>query len=239
MFQQPLLADIWGWIVPVVIIIIYALNHLLSGGKAQQAQKQRQQQAKRRAAQGERALQQPAQPQQPPPQALPRPQQAGGQDSLHDEIEQFLRRANERRKEKAQRSTLPERVTPLEPAPPARAEQPVDVQPVEHSFDAVATSVAQHFNSSRSFEQRAEHMADQVEKADDDMQRHLKQAFDHRLGTLRTTGQPDSAAVATDQPAAPAQPPTVALGMAGVLNPQNLKQAILLKEILERPVDRW
>lgn len=236
MFQQPLLADVWGWIVPVVIIIIYALNHLLSGGKAQQAQKQRQQQAKRRAAQGERAFQQPAQ-QQPPQQARPRPQQSG-QESLHDEIEQFLRRANERRKEKTQRSALPERTAPLEPVPPARTEQPVDVQPVEHSFDSVATSVAQHFASSRNFEQRAEHMADQIEQADDDMERHLKQAFDHRLGTLRAT-QADSAAPA-DTSTAPAPPQSMALGMAGVLaNPQNLKQAILLKEILERPVDRW
>lgn len=221
-------ADIWSWIVPLVIVVIYLLNHLLAGNKAQ-GQKPAQQ--RRRPPQGERPLaQQPGQ----------RPQQQAGQDPLQSEIEQFLQRANERRKEKARRSTPPQQRA--KPAPPPRqlvpVEEPVDVEPLERDFDSVATSVEKHFSSSRQFESRAEHLADDVSQADEQMQRHLHQAFDHRLGTLGSS-QPSDVHATEPSPNVDA-PASTAKAVAGLLaNRQNIKQAVLLKEILERPVDRW
>lgn len=73
-----------------------------------------------------------------------------------------------------------------------------------------------------------------------DVARHVQDAFAHDLGHLHSGLEK-----ATDEPAkvAPARP--VARGLsardlvAAARDPATIRQAILLREILERPVDRW
>src|SRR5262245_13275578 len=138
MFHLELIAaDLWGWVVPAAFIIIYIINHLLTAGRG--GQQQPGQQRRRAAPQGERPL-----GQQPP-------REQGGQAQINAEIEQFLKRANQRRMEKAGREAPQQRKPASEPpktiAPPLK-EQPTDVRTLEsRDFDSVATSVAQHLGN--------------------------------------------------------------------------------------------
>ena len=234
MFDLKLFAvDLWGWLVPAVFIIIYLINHLLAAGKAAGGQQQPAGEQRRRAAgPGERPLR----PGQPPAQ--------GGPAQINAEIEQFLKRANERKMEKVRRETAPARTPPKEPSKPLSqplTEQAVDVIPLEHrEFDAVAASVQQHLGS-RGFQQRAERLADDISQADEHMERHLQAAFGHRVGTLSSSDPVASTTPLTDVgPMATDDRTATAKGLAGLLaNQDNIKQAIMLKEILDRPVDRW
>jgi hypothetical protein len=221
-----LAADWWNWVIPAVFIIIYLLNHVLSGAKAAGGAKPPQPQRRRVPT--------------PPPDRAARPQQpAPGQAQLNTEIEQFLKRANERRMEKARRDLAPEPASPApSPPPPRPAEPAIDVTPLDRDFNAVEKSVKQHLGN-RGFQERAEHLADDILRQEAEMQRHLEQAFSHRLGTLsgRDSTAPKAAAEA---PPATADRAATAMALAGILtNQSDIRKAILLKEILERPIDRW
>ena len=239
MLDAPLLAaDVWGWIVPVVVIAIYVISHLWNLIQGQQPQQQRpnqqrpNQQRRPLGQQGERPL--PGQPQQPP---------VAEQAHLNTEIEQFLKRANERREQKSRRAT--ER-SDAPTGPIQRRPQPtvaVDVeQPVERTdFNSVSSSVERHLGA-RSFEKRDELLAEDIDQADEEMELHLQQTFGHRVGTFDTAPSRD----AEDpqrinlRPSLTDDHPAAALALAGLLvNQASLRQAVLLKEILERPVDRW
>jgi len=73
-----------------------------------------------------------------------------------------------------------------------------------------------------------------------DVARHVQDAFAHDLGHLHSGLER-----ATDEPAkvAPARPAARGLSardlVAAARDPATIRQAILLREILERPVDRW
>ncbi|MFM8434531.1 MAG: hypothetical protein ACKOBP_04195 [Planctomycetia bacterium] len=72
------------------------------------------------------------------------------------------------------------------------------------------------------------------------MARHVQDAFAHDLGHLHSGLEK-----VTDEPAkvAPARPAARGLSardlVAAARDPATIRQAILLREILERPVDRW
>lgn len=234
MIQFVLIAagDWWSWLVPLAFIVIYLINHALAGGGKQAGKPQ---QPRRRAVPGERPLQPGGQG-----------QAKGGQTQLNAEIEQFLRRANERRLEKARReapAARPAQSQPkpqLTPPPPPLREEPLEVMPLgQQDFDAVDESVARHMG--RGLASQVEHLAAEVEHADEEMEQHLKQVFDHRLGSLGREA-PEHAGAPRDlkSPVGRADPQARAKALAGLLaNRQGIRQAIVLREILERPVDRW
>lgn len=248
MIIPPLLADIAEWIVPVLVITFFVISHLWNAIKGTQ------QQAPQRRPQLERPLK-------PQPTdgrgaaSQPVAKQATGQGQLNAEIDQFLKRANERRGEKGgekgrrpQESSRPQPgrqqpglAQPKAPLPSEKAagNQPRPVAPQRRGFDTVAESVQQHLGD-RTFEQREQRLADDVVRAEQQLSQHVEQAFTNRLGTLGpgegSTPKPAelAAVVSNDDRSA------AALAVAGLLiNQQNLRQAVLLKEILERPVDRW
>ncbi|MGD9720886.1 MAG: hypothetical protein AB7O59_14440 [Pirellulales bacterium] len=234
--------DLLTFLVPLVFFVIYALNQLLAA-KANQQPKGNPPQRRPNQPRAER----PMRPPQPP-----EPQ--GGAAQLNAEIEQFLKRASQRRgerpaRERAARTQPPPKApqrsparTPRSATPPAPLrEEPVDVEPVEtRDFDAVAASVEQHIGR-RDFTQRTEHLADDIVRADQQMEAHLHEAFDHRVGTLPDQASRQGEARATDtgteaQRAAPA----AAAALVEILRtPQGMRQAIVLGEILARPVERW
>jgi hypothetical protein len=220
-----LAADWWNWLIPAVFIIIYLLNHLLSGAKAAGAAKPPQPQRRRVPA--------------PQPEHAARPQQpAPGQAQLNAEIEQFLKRANERRMEKARREAAPPSARPAATPPPRLAEPATDATPPDRDFNAVEKSVKQHLGN-RGFQERAEHLADDILRQEAEMQRHLEQAFSHQVGTLGG-GESTTPKAAAQAPPATADRAATAKALAGILaNQADIRQAILLKELLERPTDRW
>jgi hypothetical protein len=179
-------------------------------------------------------------PQRPPVQQAP-PGDAG----VNPEIEEFLRRAAQRRsaqqgqapqpKRPAQRppQARPAKPPPLPSAPPARQElTPADVVS-EVEAPRVASHVAEHLDN-REFQQRTSKLTN-VDKEADDIKQHVHDVFDHQLGSLtkKATGQTLVPAEAVTQAEA-VHPVAALLG-----NSQNIRQAVILNEILTRPIDRW
>jgi hypothetical protein len=132
---------------------------------------------------------------------------------------------------------------PLRPAAPVVVEAEIvdedDLTPVRPPLSRVAQHVAQHLDTS-DFAERAERMADVTEQADERMESHLHQAFDHRLGNISAGTQSITAAVtpvADDEVRARVAHSHPLLSM--LRQPQSVRNAIILSELLERPVKNW
>jgi hypothetical protein len=201
--------------------------------------------------------------------AAPRPAapqaNAGGKKNVFDEIEQFLARA----RQQAQQANNPQQPRPGQPAnvPPRPAvtvqtisARPMSSEPVmaeviepRRNLAGAATTqsgqlagrhqVATHVSdylSTADMNAQVDRLGDAVEIADDVMEAHLKQVFDHRVGTLsQDSAQPATAPAGIDSQkkairrAAP-------VGVAAMLaNTGSIRQAIIANEILQRPSDRW
>ena len=214
-----LLADAdWLRLAPAIIFfLVWLVNHVLSASKPKP----------------------PAQrPVQRPQMAPPRPQPAAppsNQSRLASEIEDFLRRANERRLEKARE--------PQGAAPPRQAsrgrtrlpEAPVDVEVVDSGppGESVAAHVARRL-ANRQFEERGSHLADDILKDDVERKQHQQQVFGHHVGMLKdtSTSAENTAPTVADALAIP----TIA---ALLRDGPSVKQAVILNEILLRPEHRW
>ena len=96
----------------------------------------------------------------------------------------------------------------------------------------------------RHLSERAATLVSPVERADENVADHLHSVFDHGLGSL-SSGAPGGAAAPPDQSyfAGGAALPAAQVGAAGfaalLANSQNLAQAIVLNEILQRPEHNW
>jgi hypothetical protein len=176
----------------------------------------------------------------PPPKPAPR-------DALSNEIDDFLRRAAQRRQQN-QSAGPPRRPPAAERAKPIQrpAEQPASAEVVARPMgDEVERSLKKFTEEKKQFEQRAARLGGEVAQADDKIEAHLKEKFSHRLGTLER--QPGvTAAPLAPQPTTDAGAPTVtvsataAAGFAALLTTaDNIRQAVVLTEILNRPTDRW
>lgn len=224
----------WLQLLVPLAFFLYAIIQLLSAKAGPQARKPPQ----RKPEQAERPLR-------PAPQA---PLPGSPQAQLNAEIEQFLRRAGERRERSRPPSASPPKPPQApRPAAPVGAERrprsekrpgaPPPPEPRRREISTVAAEVEQYMGQ-RGFAQRTEHLADDIVKADAQMEEHLKQAFSRKVGTL-DDASPAAAGPVTD--VAPAiQAASPAESFAGMLaNPQNVRQAIILTEILARPEHRW
>jgi hypothetical protein len=223
------LEDWLKFIVPLVFFVIWALNQLIAASKVKPKEG--------RAAPPRRKPEPTERPLRPvPPPANPAGQQSG-QAQLNAEIEQFLKRAGQRRGEKQPRQQAATKAPPKAPPRPPR-EEPVDVEPVSKRDD-VARSVEKHLGN-RGFSQRAEHLAEEVARADQQMEEHLQQAFSHKVGTLGGAEPPSETPLTDTQTTVQSQRSAMATAIAGILaDPQNIRQMIVLKEILDRPESRW
>ena len=158
--------------------------------------------------------------------ARQRGQNAPRSKPLEDEISEFLRKAAQRRGGAAPAAR------PSQPAarqPRARREEPLEVSPLG--------------DSPQRFKPLESGLATQAQ-ADAAMEGHLRQVFDHGLGQLSAAGQspvPEASPRTTsgDQALADA----LALGPGGLVgllaSGATMRQAIVLNEIIQRPVDRW
>jgi len=206
-------------VVPIVFFVIYAINQLLAARKpATPARK----------------------PQPRPPQPPPATPQTSSQSKLNDEIDQFLKRANVRRGDRPKQAAPIAR--PAKAPPKSLVERRLDAKPVTpREKSSVAASVEKHL-SNRTFSQRADHLAEDIVRGDQQMEQHLQKAFSHRVGTLSDVQQPTgSQAPATDtETAVVVAPNSAANAIAGLLaDPTTFRQMIILHEILQRPENRW
>jgi hypothetical protein len=188
--------------------------------------------ARRAAAQGQRPPQPPSQPS--PPQAQqpvwtpPAPQQP------------FQQRP-------------PQPVYPQPPAPPQRRPgslaDVVMLEPVE-LVDAEIVEVApprrdlasrpagSQFRGSQAIAQHAQQLGAEVDLADDKLEAHLHQVFDHKVGDLKRSTM-EAGAISPSQAARDAPLPGAVSIAAMLVDPQSLRNAILMAEILRRPEENW
>ena len=174
-----------------------------------------------------------------------RPAQAGPgrQDPVAGELEDFLRRAA------GGGGQQPARRPP--PAPPARPQprprppvaRPVVAEPVvaEAADDLeIIESVADHMSHSQAKSRFPSQLSSSSDESD-----NVSRKFDQPMGQFGSTQEKAHAAALVEPEANAAEivesmPPTAAAGLSAMLaSPTSLRQAILLKEILERPVHRW
>lgn len=148
---------------------------------------------------------------------------------MSDDIEKFLRQAAAKRRNRPQADIefiQPQKQQPIEA-------EIVPAQPVHDS--GVSSHVQQHLDTEK-FDERASHMGEHVGLADEKMEAHLHEEFDHVLGKLQDTSQGVEEPSTADQPAVSLTPTDI---VHMFHSPHTVRQAILMSEILKRPEDRW
>lgn len=170
---------------------------------------------------------------------------------MSDEIDDFIRRAAERRRQQGQgqrRAARPQQGQGQgKPAQRPRVQRPnvVDAEVISAEVvDDVARQVGRPLDS-QGFDQRAAQLGEETAQADDRLEARLHQTFDHQLGRLQqasTAGPQATARTATDVAAAvttAAGNEMLAFLVGALRSPQQVRQAIILSDILQRPEHRW
>jgi hypothetical protein len=220
-------------IIGIIVVIIWAFMQLAGKNKGPQ-----------------QPMNQPARKPQPRPKA----QQPAGTD-LRKEIEAFLRQATGQGgagqgggQQAGQRQPQGGRAADAvrgqgkgRSGQGRREELPVEAEVVseeqleQRMARARVESEEKQRRRTREFQQRAEHLADDVEVADVKMREHLEEKFDHQVGRLTSNSQQKSAAAET----APEPAPTPVNLSNWLRRPANVRQALVVSEILQRPEHRW
>jgi hypothetical protein len=197
------------WIVFVVAIIIFIVSVISKLSKAAREGKQR-----------------------PPPQPAQRPQGK----ALEDEIGEFMRRAAKRQAGKS---------PPPKPARPVAA-KPVEVEVVkEKPLGGALSEHVQDYLDTGEFNQRSASLGSEVTQEVSQLDQRLHGVFDHQISDLAAKpGETSMPTTAQDSPLPEDQATgatlVTAAGIFAVLSdPENVRQAIVINEILRRPEDRW
>jgi len=227
-------------IIPIVVFTIWVINAIASANKNK--------------------------PQPRPPAARPAGQNPRQGRGPLEEVEQFLREARKAMDAQQRPQQRPQQVPPRQPQraaaqkqkPTARLQKPTAKKPdkpqqrksisdaprlksqlVERDLDevrrgdSVSQHVQQHLGTDK-FDDRAGQFSHIKRSVDQDINAHVKSAFDHQVGRLAQQGDGSAAQ------------PTSALGESPAVqiaellrDPQNLRNAIILQEILQPPTHRW
>jgi hypothetical protein len=180
-----------------------------------------------------------------PPVRPPRPVQPSTPSTVQNEIEDFLRRANQKKTTPTARPQRPQPVRSKSGEKPVRAEV-VRAEVVRER--PVGGDVEQHvkkYLDEEGFERRSKKMGEEVAESDDKIERHLKSVFDHSLSKIAATpgvtASPTSTKLADTAPEITLATPSVAATDIAALfgNPLSVRQAVLISEILNRPLERW
>jgi hypothetical protein len=173
---------------------------------------------------------------------------------MNDEIEEFIRRAAERRKQqggqrpppKPKPAQAPPQTPPQQPSssrpplarpvarPPVVEAEVVSAELAEH----VSSHVASHIDT-REFSERASHFGEQTALADDRLEARLHRKFDHAIGRLTTSSIaqvediPDPGIRPAGETAVRPASPDILRQM--LQSPQHVRNAIIMSEIFRRP----
>ena len=185
----------------------------------------------------------------PPPPKGParpvRPARPASAGTVQNEIEEFLRRANQKKASPGNRPPRPQ------PGRAKSGERPVRAEVVRAEVvreRPVGGEVEQHvkkYLDEDEFVRRSEKLGEEVVAADDKIERHLKSVFDHSLSKIAATpgvtASPTTAKLADTAPEITLATPSIAAGDVAALfgNPLSIRQAVIISEILNRPLERW
>jgi len=165
---------------------------------------------------------------------------------MKDEVEDFLRRVAQMRAQaeaqaKGQQRPQPKQAPkPPPPPPPRLAPAPLVVEPVPaeivdaelaESGDRVGRRVAQDLQGTEQIAEHTRRLGADVDAANDKMQAHLHQVFDHQLGRLKSTGGP-TALVETARTGSELSLDQI---MRLLRSPGSVRDAIVMSEVLRRP----
>ncbi|QDU94882.1 hypothetical protein [Lignipirellula cremea] len=152
-----------------------------------------------------------------------------------DEIADFIRRAAARRQQQQQGRPAPAPPPPA-PAPPQQQRPPSrrPAAPMEPEIVEV-----QLVENQGGLSHRDAHLADDIEQTDERMEAHLHTAFDHQLGSLDSSTE-----VASIKEFSYDDKPVEKKGLAHDLlamfrSKTDVRKAILMSEIFQRPEQRW
>ena len=145
------------------------------------------------------------------------------------DIEEFLRKAAERRNKKAEQAALPTAAPPTPsisnpPPRPPRSQMVVAPEEVEIiRTESVAKHVERHLNTSE-IALHVEQLGDVIEQADERMEAHIHKAINPNI----VKGTEEDASRSSAKLASP--------GLLHLLrSPKTIRQAIIIAEIMKRP----
>lgn len=178
----------------------------------------------------------------PPQPGAPKPPRQP-QKRLEDEIGEFLRRAAEGRRGPSapppKRSPQRTAQAPFRPlAPPKPVEAEVVPEPVG---DEIGRHVKKYIDTG-DFQRRSAELGERVASADQAMGQHLQGVFAHDVGQLsRPPGEAGglSSSAVSAAAASDAVSPLAGSVLRALSQPENVRQAIIINEILRRPEERW
>jgi hypothetical protein len=131
-------------------------------------------------------------------------------------------------------------------AEPVRAEVIAEVaQGQEKPVGGQVSEHVQKYLDEQAFRRRESELGKEVANADRQIDQHLQQVFDHRVSKLEAVPGEAAAPPAAYEPpdlvgSAADIPDSFATGLLELItNPDSLRQAIILSEILHRPEERW
>ncbi len=126
----------------------------------------------------------------------------------------------------------------LEPLPTL---QPVEAEVVDAELaeqtDRLGKYVARDLRGAQQIAEQVRHLGEEVNQADEKLEAHLHQVFDHKVGQLKKQAI-DSAAKTPE-----VGDEAITLSSANIAemmrSPQAIRNAIILGEVLHRPDERW
>jgi hypothetical protein len=163
------------------------------------------------------------------------------QQKIYDEVEEFLRRAAAKQQEPPPSVPLSTDTDQQRNRSRRRKKsvmQPVaEVQPVEEPLEN--RHLASRLDTS-GFDERASQLT-KVGQAQEAMESHLQQVFGRQVGNLAAEATRTPPATQDDPDAKRQGDPLANAGQLAAMlaNPQSIRQAIVMNEILTRPTSRW
>ncbi|MDX1964299.1 MAG: hypothetical protein SFX18_14190 [Pirellulales bacterium] len=177
------------------------------------------------------------------------------QKALQSEIEQFLRTAEEQKREKgkgprpaggktakpnaerprnSERGKQGNRNKPPPLAPVVMAEMVPEALSQRRSLaDTIASDLR-----NEQFERPSDSFS-QIPHEADDIKQHVRDVFEHRVGSLATEADLAATAAANTAQQQATLDKKALITKKDLLAPRNIRTAIILNEILHRPTDRW
>ena len=176
---------------------------------------------------------------------------------MADDLDEFLKQAAQRRQQRQkQRSDRPPVVQSNESSRPNQSQRPTPTPRLEQQ-DPIPTAKVVEYNqpytptvgnlSASLPSSSTSGVSDSVDQADERMQSHLKEVFQHEIGNLRQSDPKRSSKKKQkkepqlqETPATPAEiQPTAKVSSASLIaqlrDPQSLRMAIIAHEIMKRP----
>jgi hypothetical protein len=181
----------------------------------------------------------------PPPDKRPLPPRPAPAN-MADQIEEFMRRAIQHPPEEQARPAAQASRAEVVMASPAI--EPIRAEAVDQSLGGpMGGQLSDHVKTyldEQKFERREVDLGKEISQVDQAIGQHLRQVFDHRVSEMEPAKGAAAVAVAYEPPdlvgAMANIPQTFATGLLDrVVDPDSLREAIILSEILQRPEERW